>query len=95
MAQLETLGRLCEMLSISSEEQLSVLPVDQLVPVLVSCEGWSRVIQLSYQYQLTGSALQSIADSQHGGVYRPMPAPLGLGRGPGAHVDYKGLGLQS
>eukprot|EP00891_Asterochloris_glomerata_P005589 jgi/Astpho2/5589/e_gw1.00079.2.1_t len=36
MAQLETLGRLCEMLSISSEEQLSVLPVDQLVPVLVS-----------------------------------------------------------
>ena len=50
MAQLETLGRLCEMLSISSEEQLSVLPVDQLVPVLVSCEGWSRDLQMPFQY---------------------------------------------
>ena len=49
MAQLETLGRLCEMLSISSEEQLSVLPVDQLVPVLVSCEGCSRGIQMPCQ----------------------------------------------
>ena len=59
MAQLETLGRLCEMLSISSEEQLSVLPVDQLVPVLVSCEGCSRDLQMPCQTDLLGQCSEA------------------------------------
>ena len=29
------LSQLCEMLSISSEEQLSMMPIEQLVPLLV------------------------------------------------------------
>ena len=34
-AQLTALHELCEMLAISSEEALSIFPVDQLIPVLV------------------------------------------------------------
>lgn len=36
VAQLEALNQLNELLSISSEESLSIFPVEQLVPVLVS-----------------------------------------------------------
>jgi len=34
-AQLSALHDLCEMLAISTEESLSVFPVDQLIPILV------------------------------------------------------------
>ena len=34
--QLDGLGQLCELLSVSTEESLSVFPVEQLAPVLVS-----------------------------------------------------------
>ncbi len=33
--QLAALNELCEMLSISTEESLSIIPVDQAIPVLV------------------------------------------------------------
>lgn len=36
MQQLDGLGQLCELLSVSTEESLSVVPVESLVPVLVS-----------------------------------------------------------
>ena len=36
VAQLDALNQLNELLSISSEESLSIFPVEQLVPVLVS-----------------------------------------------------------
>ena len=35
MQQLDGLGQLCELLSVSTEESLSVFPVEQLAPVLV------------------------------------------------------------
>ena len=36
-AQLTALHELCETLAISTEESLSVFPVDQLIPILVQC----------------------------------------------------------
>ena len=40
-AQLTALHELCETLAISTEESLSVFPVDQLIPILVPplCHG--------------------------------------------------------
>lgn len=35
VAQLEGLGQLCELLSISSEDSLTVFPVETVVPLLV------------------------------------------------------------
>ena len=36
MSQLDALGQLNELLSISNEESLSLFPLDQLIPTLVS-----------------------------------------------------------
>ena len=63
MQQLDGLGQLCELLSVSTEESLSVVPVESLVPVLVSHQA--DCFPVSRKRRLTVRLLERAFSKSH------------------------------